>query len=654
MQTEKPESPLDLMSEAEQSDQEQESHFNDEFQESYLENFDESEAIDHKMSLKESRKRPSPPQEMSMEENYAQRLQSPESKEYRQEYSPDNEPRQGSEQSPEPQSHSLSPKKFQEKTITDPKENDSPSIDKIKSILKKLFSFYSSFGNRLTSSKMNFSQFLKLATDACILDSPHINQQRLTLVFTRVNKVQSNLDYPKFVKVLHGIAQIKYKNGDTNDKFRSLLNRHILPLYETIYEETDMGTEDKILKSKITFPTLMLVHLKLGTLRGIYERYFKSEMTKNYMISDKQMFKLSRQDLLTFLREFELLPSLVNNSLANNFYHEVFHIDSWIDQMGSHAQSVHDLAKILAGGKGISFTFFKFVFLLIKLSLYVFSDPSNLPRPFRAIPFTNDEKFYLLLERMEVSQGFLEVCMTHIKKLSHPRLVLNGKEIAEMHKETNAFPNFEEFLEKSNNEDGPWMLIDFIKQDSQIEFADSQGLYAGLMGPKISRKKGTRGTSALRKKTKKKKKIVEDDPIPKYVLKFKDELFKLFSKYAVFRNKEPKLNNFKFIKLLQDAEIVKITSRLEKIQHSPNRKIKNSEHGKYTIFGNPSPNPNNPNPGQRSRYFVQFHLQKQTKSKSLFHFPLFPIDSCQSFQTDVIQEISTNFNNFSRESVPFP
>lgn len=603
MESEKNKSPMDLMSEAE--DYENDSQYDEEYQESYLENFDESQAIPQNKKQKPS---PSPEREESPEQDFQEQIRSPESKEYEEEYSPDQKPRREVNSPDSQESRNLSPKQFNERpslgeTVSSPKD-DSPSIDSIKLILKKLFSFYSSFGNRLTSNKMNFSQFLKLATDASILDSPQVNQQRLTLVFTRVNKVQSGLDYPKFVKVLHGLAQIKYKRGDANEKFRSLLNRHILPLYETIYEETDMGTEDKILKTKITFPTLMLVHLKLATLRAIYERYFKAEMTKNYMISDKEMFKLSRQDLLTFLREFELLPSLVNNSLANNFYHEVFHIDSWIDQMGTQAQSVHDLAKILAGGRGISFTFFKFVFLLIKLSLYVFSDPVNLPRPFRSIPFTNDEKFYLLLERMEVSQGFLTVCMTHIKKLSHPRLVLNAKEIGEMHKETNAFPNFEDFLERSPNENSPWMLIDFVKQEQSQEFGVSQGLYAGLMGPKTHRKtRGNKGrsTSAMRKR-KKSKKTVQEDPIPKHVLKFQDELFKLFSKYAVFKNKEPKLNNFKFIKLLQDASIVKITSRLEKIKRSPKRKSKQTEDCRKNIFLIKSHDSNNHDSSQRSRY----------------------------------------------------
>ena len=35
-----------------------------------------------------------------------------------------------------------------------------------------------------------------------------------------------------------------------------------MPLFNTIYNETDLGTEDKILKAKINFATLMLCHIR--------------------------------------------------------------------------------------------------------------------------------------------------------------------------------------------------------------------------------------------------------------------------------------------------------------------------------------------------------------------------------------------------------
>ena len=395
--------------------------------------------------------------------------------------------------------------------LPDSEDEERDFVKDVKLVLKKLFGFYGSFGSRASNNKMNFTQFLKLATDACLVGHG-LDQRKVTLIFTSVNKVQSNLTYEKFVKVLHGLGQAKFKKGDSNQKFKDLLSKHILPLYETIYEETDLGTEDRILKSKVPFPTLMLIHLRLATLKAVYQRFFKSEMTQNYMISEQKMYKASRQDLFTFLREFELLPSLLNNSLASNFFHEIFSIDQWIDQMGQHAQSVHDLAKVVSGCGGISFTFFKFIYFLIKISLYVFSDPSNVPLPFRELTFTPDEKFYLLLERLEVSQGFLGLCLTHVGKVTHPRLVLTAKEITEMHKETGAFPHFEDFI-SPNSQNKPWMLIDCVKSHSP---GQSQNMLDLFTGSKSKSRPSKSNTASKRKSLTPTKQTVE---VPNYILK---------------------------------------------------------------------------------------------------------------------------------------
>ena len=355
----------------------------------------------------------------------------------------------------------------------DSEEEQENFIKEIKLVLKKLFAFYGSFGNRIGSDKMNFTQFLKLANDANLV-SGKLDQKTITLIFTSVNKVQSNLRYEGFVRVLHGLAKRKFPNGDTNSKFKRLLKANILPLYETIYEETDLGTEDRVLKSRINFGTLMLIHMKLATLKGIYRRYFMGKSKAIIAIEPTKVFEASRKDLFAFLREFEILPVLINNSLASNFYGEIYNVESWVEKMGAHAQTAHDLAKI-TGALGTGFTFFKFVLFLVKISAYAFAYASNLPKFCRAVRFTADERFYLLLERMEVSRGFHGICLTHVDRVSHPRLVLTGGEIGDMHRETNAFPHFEDFLPLGGSE-RPWMLSDARRPGTGTE----QDIYLGL------------------------------------------------------------------------------------------------------------------------------------------------------------------------------
>lgn len=83
---------------------------------------------------------------------------------------------------------------------------------------------------------------------------------------------------------------------------------------------------------------------------------------------------------------------------------------------------------------------------MVKLSAFVFSDPENVPRKFRMLQFTEEEKFYLLLERMEISKGFFDLAVKRSKKNQTPRLTLPHKTLSDLHKETGAFPNFEEYL----------------------------------------------------------------------------------------------------------------------------------------------------------------------------------------------------------------
>lgn len=48
--------------------------------------------------------------------------------------------------------------------------------------------------------------------------------------------------------------------------------------------------------------------------------------------------------------------------------------------------------------------------------MYIFSDPNNIPKKFRLMNFTTDEKFYMFLERIEISRGFFDLLIKKTKK----------------------------------------------------------------------------------------------------------------------------------------------------------------------------------------------------------------------------------------------
>lgn len=430
---------------------------------------------------------------------------------------------------------------------SDPEETqeDFDYIKYLKKSMRQLFGFYIGFGNRITSSKMNLSQFTKLANDANITGGS-LDSKTIELTFISINKSLGNMEFEGFVKVLHQVAQIKFGPGDPNECFKQLLELHIIPLYKVIYKETDLGVEDKIMKSSIGMGTLMLVTIRKETLQRIYNRYFPEEKIRSANV-EKTLFQKSKQNLYVFLRDFELLPVLLNISIVNNFYNEVMSLD----YSDPDFPSINHLKAILGVDVGTSFSFFKFVFFLIKTSLFIFSDPNNVPKRFRGIKFNSDEKFYMLLERMEVSQGFFNLGgarFTGPKTTQGvgQRLALLPKEISDMHSECSAFPNFEEFIDKYDTSKKSWMLMNFDGEDREAKKA--------VLAQKFIAKKPKTDSG----------KYIPEPPSPEFlelIDPFYLDLEKIFGQYTstTSQNKgQPRINPFKFMKFLSDIHVVRM------------------------------------------------------------------------------------------------
>lgn len=430
-------------------------------------------------------------------------------------------------------------------------QDDYDYVKYLKKSMKQLFGFYIGFGNRITSTKMNLSQFTKMANDAGIAGGA-LDSKAIELTFISINKLQGNLEFEGFVKVLHQLAQLKYGPSDPNECFKRLLEGNIIPLYKVIYKETDLGVEDKIIKSNIGMGTLMLITIRKEVFLRIYNFYFPEEKTRA-VGAEKALFQKSKQHLYSFLRDFELLPVLLNISIVNNFYNEV----TSLDYADAELQSVGHLRAILGVDVGSTFSFFKFVFFLIKISLYVFSDPNNVPKRFRGVKFNSDEKFYMLLERMEVSQGFFNLggARSTGPRATHglgQRLALLPKEIADMHSECSAFPNFEEFLDKYDTSKKSWMLMNFDGEDREPK-------KAALAQKFIAKKPKAEGG-----------KYVPDPPSPEFlrlIAPFHQDLEKIFGQYTTsgsVSKGQPKMNPFKFMKFLSDIKVVRMDNPVVK------------------------------------------------------------------------------------------
>ena len=173
-----------------------------------------------------------------------------------------------------------------------------------------------------------------------------------------------------------------------------------------------MGTIDKIIKSDIKFANLMLIHLRKSYFETIYNKYFEAEVKRLILTNKDKILKKSKQNLLKFFRDFELIPNLLSINTVCDFYAAIINIDFDEDDI----KPVRNLNKIIEEDLGIVFTFKKFIFLIAKISIYIFSDANNIPKKFRLLNFTTEEKFYMLLERMEISRGFFDLLIKKTKK----------------------------------------------------------------------------------------------------------------------------------------------------------------------------------------------------------------------------------------------
>jgi hypothetical protein len=315
-------------------------------------------------------------------------------------------------------------------------------VSKMREKLRKIFNFYASFGNRCNPKSLKASQFIKMMIDADITDS-HLTHTKLDILFLQASKRSKTVDFEEFLELLYLISLKKFrKESDPNEAFKLLLVNSIDPLFETIYNETDMGVEDKIFNASLSVSTLLVLKMIQKPLQTIYKHFFQWEI--NRPLQEKQSIGKVESQLFHFLREFEICPQLIAKSSAHSLMNEI--INTPTEDLCKNSQ-YSNLDRILGKDIGEFFTFFRFVVYFCRLGIYIFSDINNVPSTQKQINYTVDEKIYLLLERMDISNGISKIMhLLHKEKgtpqTSQHNLSLTKNSLMQIHKETLAYPNF--------------------------------------------------------------------------------------------------------------------------------------------------------------------------------------------------------------------
>jgi hypothetical protein len=174
-------------------------------------------------------------------------------------------------------------------------------------------------------------------------------------------------------------------------------------------------------------------------LRKIYRGYLVNEVRRP--LCGKNFVAQTEKDLFSFLKDFDICPYLATKSVAHSLFSETLATEP--KKLSNNAE-FPDITQLYGGiDEGVDFTFSRFLAYLVRMGIYIFSDINNLPVPQKDLIFSNDEKFYLLLERMDISSGFMNLSQKISKNnCSILRLTLDHEELDGIHLESQSFPNF--------------------------------------------------------------------------------------------------------------------------------------------------------------------------------------------------------------------
>ena len=273
-----------------------------------------------------------------------------------------------------------------------------PVID-IKSKLRKIFQFYTTFGDRCNASYLKSNKFHKIMLDAGIRDSSVMTQKKLDLLFVAENKHKPNMGFETFLQLLTKISSAKYKGVcSDSEALNHLLSDYLLPLYENIYNETELGVDEEKLHEEIHENTILVLKHVCNTMTKIFQGYFPWESQSSQQ--DHVIRQRSENALFLFLREFDVCPALITKSTSYTIWTEL--VDTPINQL-THNAHCPDIIPFLERDFGTVFTFARFCAFLVRAAMIGYMDAIG-PGGRK---FTSSERFALLLERMELSTGML-------------------------------------------------------------------------------------------------------------------------------------------------------------------------------------------------------------------------------------------------------
>jgi len=287
--------------------------------------------------------------------------------------------------------------------------------------LRTLFLRYADVSAETGIPTMKSRLFIKLMSDAKLIDTPaaKLTKSKVDLIYSSfVRAKRGFMTFEIFLQCLVRIGEMAYPELAVTKKSKAveqLISQWLMPLLDMPPARSiEMGGSSRFKQSE-DFENIEynqdvkeIMTSVLPMLKDIYDVYFGNafKSAKDY----KQIAQISTKQLMVFLREFDLTKNFVQKPISLVMLDKLVHTP---DEKLTNSKTVDAVFGDITQDYGCYFTLARFFIFLLWIAVTGFDSS----RPDAEL-FTNAEKVFFLLAKMELSNGFLTLYKTVPKSLS--------------------------------------------------------------------------------------------------------------------------------------------------------------------------------------------------------------------------------------------
>ncbi|KAM3136486.1 hypothetical protein pb186bvf_011444 [Paramecium bursaria] len=263
----------------------------------------------------------------------------------------------------------------------------------IHSQIRIIFIFYSQFGDRHNITYLKSNKLQKMLQD-CELGSK-ISNKDIDIIYYSITQNKETLNIEQFKSLLLKLAQKFYPNLDAVQSFKEFYNS-LKQIYVKIVTQTEFGDHLQTLEQLKQGNRVITLFNQCSKLVGVFTKLHE------YAFKDhNQKISQINQQYNMFLLQFDIIPGVISQSQAQIIFFDLHYRNP--------------LIKIKIEGNHI-FSFDKFMESVLIIA--ILQDTRQA---------TNDiQKLKILLERMELSEGFTRFTKYHYQsKTESIQLVFN-------------------------------------------------------------------------------------------------------------------------------------------------------------------------------------------------------------------------------------